>query len=235
MKAKDTIGIMQPYFFPYLGYYQLVSAVDKFIFYDDVSFIKQGWINRNNILLNSRKHLFTVPIKNISSYRTIKDTILHPVLFPQWKDKWTKTIEQAYHTAPFYKDISLLIRESIYGVKTIAELSKKSIINVSQYLDLSTEFIMSSDIYNNSSLNGEARILSICEIEKASIYINLTGGKKLYNKKKFGENGLDLRFLESELPKYKQFDSDFVPGLSMIDILMFNSSSEVIQMLEVIK
>ena len=90
---------------------------------------------------------------------------------------------------------------------------------------------MSSVVYNNAALKGQERILSICQMEKASTYINLIGGKTLYNKKIFGDNGLDLFFLESKLPEYKQFNKDFVPGLSIIDVMMFNDKITIRKML----
>lgn len=225
------LAIMQPYLFPYLGYYQLAYAVEKFVFYDDVNFIKKGWINRNNILVNKKKHLFTVPLQEISQHKKISEILLHPELFPIWEKKWKITLQQAYKKAPYFKNIFPLIEETLAAKTTISELAKSSIINVIDYLELNTEFILSSNIYDNKSLNGQDRILSICDKEKAKIYINPSGGKELYDKNLFKDKGIDLYFIESNLSTYKQFDNEFIAGLSIIDILMFNSKENINKLL----
>jgi len=227
------IAVMQPYIFPYIGYFQLVRAVDKFIFYDDVNFIKQGWINRNRILSNGEDLLFTIPLDNASSFKLINETLINDKLFPKWKQKFIRTIEQNYKKAPYYNEVSALVFD-IFRLETnsISEIAINSVVRVSAYLQLNTEFAISSKEYNNSSLDREARLIDLCQIENASHYINPIGGKGLYTKDVFAENGIELSFINSLYIKYNQFNEDFVPWLSIIDVLMFNSIDEVKAMLD---
>ncbi|KUF43407.1 hypothetical protein AS361_10835 [Myroides marinus] len=226
------IAIMQPYFLPYIGYFQLIKAVDKFVFYDDVNYIKQGWINRNNILLQGKASLFTIPLEKASSFTKINNVKLHPILFDNWKVKFLRSIEQNYRKAPYFSDVYQLIR-SILEVNSdrIGVLAKDSVITVSKYLQLETEFVYSSDFYMNNELSGKFRVISICAKENALVYINPIGGQELYNKEDFLSQGLDLYFIQSKKQIYQQFKEEFVPWLSIIDILMFNSVEEVQLML----
>jgi hypothetical protein len=224
------LAIMQPYLFPYIGYYQLINAVDKFVMYDDVTFIKQGWINRNNILLNNRKHLFLVPIKGISSFKKITETEVDYKF--DWIKKMQLTFEQAYKKAPYYKSIMPVI-ESVFLTKkeTISELAVESLIQVSNYLDLTTKFQSTSTIYNNQELKGKNRVIDICLKEKALQYINPIGGQELYQKEDFLKKHINLNFIKTNDITYQQYNNEFVPWLSIIDVLMFNSKEKVITML----
>ncbi|MDM1346169.1 WbqC family protein [Myroides marinus] len=227
------IAIMQPYFLPYIGYFQLIKAVDKFVFYDDVNYIKQGWINRNNILLQGKASLFTIPLEKASSFTKINNVKLHPILFDNWKVKFLRSIEQNYRKAPYFSDVYQLIC-SILEVNSdrIGVLAKDSVITVSKYLQLETEFVYSSDFYMNNELSGKFRVISICAKENALVYINPIGGQELYNKEDFLSQGLDLYFIQSKKQIYQQFKEEFVPWLSIIDILMFNSVEEIQLMLD---
>ena len=227
------IAIMQPYIFPYLGYFQLINAVDKFVFYDDVNYIKGGWINRNQILLNGNKNLFSIPLKNASSFQTISETLIHAELYLIWKKKFLKSLEQSYRKAPFFDDVYHLIQHVFeLDNKTITELCIESIKQVSTYLELKTVFETSSQQYaTTKGMEKAARLISICQLNCTDTYINPSGGKELYQKEYFKENGIDLFFIENQLPPYKQFNNDFVAGLSIIDVLMFNSKEEVKKML----
>lgn len=224
------IAVMQPYFLPYLGYFQLINAVDKFVFYDDVNFIKKGWINRNNFLLNGNPHLFTIPLKQASQNRKINTIQLS--IDEKWVKSFFKTLEQAYKNAPYYNNvIELLIK--IFDKKTlfISELAKLSIIETAQYLSIPTTFEFTSAIYNNVELKGSSRILDICRKENADTYINPIGGRELYDKKDFAETGIQLFFQKMKTVSYTQFEHDFVPSLSMLDVIMFNSPQQSLSLL----
>lgn len=230
-----TIAIMQPYIFPYIGYYQLISAVDKFIIYDDVNYIKQGWINRNKILINNKEQLFAVPLEGSSSFKLIKETGLSIKSYKTWEKKFFRSIEQSYRKAPNFKECFELI-EAVFSKSkdpdtTIAYLATVSIIEVFNYLGISNNIVLTSAIYNNEHLSGEERVIDICLKEKAKRYVNPEGGQHLYSQKKFGEKGLELNFIKPQLEEYNQFNMPFVKGLSIIDILMFNSKEKVNQML----
>lgn len=216
-------AIMQPYIFPYFGYYQLINAVDKFIVYDDVNFIKQGWINRNNIMVNNSSYLFTVPLENQSSFSKINEINVHDKLYHIWLNKFLKTVNQNYSKAPFFKEVyPLLAAVFRFDENNISSMSLKSLKIVSQYLGFSTKFEESSSKYNNQTLTSQERVLDICLIENADHYINLVGGLDLYSKKDFLEKGIILSFIKSQKVEYKQFNDKFLPNLSIIDMLMFN-------------
>ena len=216
---------MQPYFLPYIGYFQLINAVDKFVIYDDVNFIKGGWINRNNILINNRSSMFTVPLINASSFSKINDLKIHFDLYNLWKRKFIKSIHQSYKDAPYFTEIFDMI-ESVLAIEnnvTISFFATKALREIVNYLKINTEIVESSSRYNNNHLKSYDRVLDICFRENATSYINPIGGHSLYDKLIFEENGIKLNFLQSKNYIYKQFNDDFIPWLSIIDVLMFNS------------
>jgi WbqC-like protein family len=225
------LAIMQPYLFPYIGYFQLINAVDKFVAYDDVAFIKQGWINRNNILLNGNPFLFTIPAKNISSYSLIcKMEASYSI---DWKTNLLKTIKQCYGKAPYFNRIFQIIENTFVNEdQYVSQIAMRSIHEVARYLELQTEIKNSSASYLNNELSSQERILDICKKESASQYINPIGGRNLYSKDIFVVNGIQLNFIKSQPIQYKQFKHTFVPNLSIIDVLMFNSPEEVNIMLK---
>ena len=227
------VGIMQPYFFPYIGYFQLIASVNKFVIYDDVNFIKGGWINRNNILINKKSNLFTVPLAKASSNTLINDTKINLKFYNIWKVKFLRSLEHSYKRAPYFTEVYNLI-ENVLEINEndlISKLAVNSIKNVIDYLQLDTEICETSENYNNKIKSGQERVLDICRIEQASQYINPIGGTKLYSKNTFKENGIVLNFVKSKPIVYTQFDNDFSPWLSIIDVLMFNSVSEVNKMI----
>ena len=220
------LAIMQPYFFPYIGYFQLMNAVDKFVIYDDVNFINRGWVNRNRILVNSKEHMFTVPLKNASQNVLIKD---HELIEPEkWKNKFLKTLEHAYGKAPFFENVFSIVYKVINTKsKFIKDWHLKSFRLINKYLGIDTIIVESSSIYKNKILKGQNRILDICIKEKTDQYINPIGGKELYNSELFMNHGIKLNFLETEELNYNQFSSEFVPWLSMIDVMMFNTLDKI--------
>jgi len=222
------IAVMQPYLFPYIGYFQLIESVDKFVVYDDVTFIKQGWINRNNILLNGKAFLFTVPILNVSSFTLIKDTLISRK--QPWAEKLLKTLEQAYKKGPFYSTVAALVERGIKSdCETIGAMATESIRAVCQYLGIATEIITGSAHYANQHLSAQDRIIDICKQEKASQYHNPIGGQELYSKEDFAAEDIKLHFIKTPLMPYPQFKDPFVPWLSIIDVLMFNEPVAALQ------
>ena len=225
------VAIMQPYIFPYIGYFQLIQAVDKFIFYDDVNFIKKGWINRNQILINNQAHLITIPLNKASQNILIKDTLI------SYEEKWAKkllnNLEHNYKKAPYFNDAYSLIKQILEkNFNTISDFAINSIIEVSNYLEINTNFELSSEKYMDSIyLKKELRLIGICKKNNATDYINPIGGKEIYTKQDFMNKGLKLKFIEPQINEYTQFNSEFVGGLSIIDVLMFNSKEEIIVML----
>lgn len=220
------LAIMQPYFFPYIGYFQLISAVDKFIIYDDVNFINRGWINRNNILINGKASMINIPLSDASQNKLIKDIM--PITDSKWKITLLKTINQNYKKAPMFNQVFEMLQEIFQAETTsISAFNYNGIRSICEYLRINTTLIPSSEIYANSELKGQYRILDICKKENAYQYINPTGGMELYDRNIFSQEGISLNFLKSELPPYKQFTDDFTPALSIIDVLMFCGSDEI--------
>lgn len=227
------IAVMQPYLFPYIGYFQMIRAVDTFVFYDDVNFIKQGWINRNRILLNNKDFMFTVPLQKANSFCLIKDTLINEKFYGNWKIKFQRSINQNYKKAPYFDLVNELINAVLEkDYRTISDLAIKSTIAVSDYLELKTKFHISSQAYENRELERFDRLLDICKKENANHYINAIGGQALYKKEDFQSEGIELQFIKPLPIKYTQFDNEFVPWLSVIDVLMFNSVDEVNDMLK---
>jgi len=221
------VGIMQPYFFPYIGYWQLIHAVDTFVIYDDVHFIKQGYINRNSILMNNRKSTITLQLAGASSNKLINE-----VNVGNNSKKLIKSITQNYKKAPEYQRVFPLINSILENSeKELAKFLGNSIKKITEYLEIDINIIYSSDIEKDSTLKAQDKILDICQQLGASHYINAIGGQDLYSKEIFRAKELELDFIQSELIEYKQFKSEFVPYLSIIDIMMFNQITEINDML----
>lgn len=219
------LGIMQPYFFPYIGYWQLINAVDKYVVYDDVTYIKGGWISRNNILLNNSKHMLTLPLVSPSSFKKINEIDITKEI--KMKEKVIKTIKTAYLKAPYYKDIIPFIERLFDSNTNIATLNYNAILEINNYLEITTEVLLSSAIEKDNSLKGQDKVLHINKVLGADIYINAIGGKKLYSKDKFEEKNIKLFFLQTGDIKYKQYNDEFIPNLSIIDVLMFNDKKKI--------
>lgn len=221
-----VLAIMQPYFLPYIGYFQLLKAVDKFVVYDDVNFITRGYINRNNLLVNGNATLFTIPLKDASQNKLICEVSLSEDL--SWRKKLLKTVEQSYRKAPMFTSVFPLFETIVrHDADTIAALCRYSLSTVCSYLGITTEIVPSSVGYDNAALKRQERILDICRQEAATHYINPQGGAELYDSAVFASHNVRLSFLKAGLTPYTQFREPFVPGLSILDVLMFNDIPEV--------
>lgn len=220
------IAIMQPYFLPYIGYFQLINVVDEFIIYDDVNFINKGWINRNNILVNNKASLFTIPLKEASQNKLINE--IEIIQDGKWQNKLVKTIEQSYKKAPNFVDFFPIISEIInYSENNISKYIYNSLINICKYLEINTLILQSSAIFENENLKAQTRIIDICKQKQASQYINPIGGVELYQKNDFETENIKLNFLKTYPIQYQQFNNDFTPYLSIIDLIMFNEKSKI--------
>lgn len=220
------LAIMQPYFFPYLGYFQLIAAVDKFVFYDDVNFIKNGWINRNRLILAGATRYITVPLAGASPFLKINEIGVQAG--DGWRRKLAESLRHSYSKAPYFAPVNALFQEIVLSDQhMIGDLAKASVTAVCRYLGLETEFVLSSAIYDNASMGGADRVLDICVLEGASDYFNPPGGRELYSEQDFAARGVGLNFIQPRLEAYPQFAEPFQPGLSIIDVLMFNSPEQV--------
>ena len=218
---------MQPYFFPYIGYFQLVNAVDEFIIYDNIEFTKKGWINRNRILVNGKDAIISLPIKRDSDYLDVKDRFLSDSWEVERK-KMLNRIVESYRKAPYYKECYDLIEKCInYEERNLFKFILHSVQTIMKYLNIDTNLVVSSTISINHKLKSEEKVIAICKKRGAEIYINPFGGKELYNKEHFLKNNLKLQFQKSNNISYSQFNNEFKPLLSIIDVLMFNSKDEI--------
>jgi len=221
-----SIAIMQPYLFPYIGYFQLIEEVDQFVLYDDVNYKTQGWINRNKILINGAPKYFTIPCKDASQNKRINQ-IRHD-LIDKKRGKLLRKIKFSYSNAPFFDSIYPLVESVIrFNSEYIADLAIHSIKKTCSYLGISCSFKRSNECYGNVELGPADRLIDICKQEGTSNYVNPIGGQKLYDKAYFDNKGIHLYFLESAECTYEQFDNKFVPYLSIIDVMMFNSPEKI--------
>lgn len=213
------LAIMQPYFLPYIGYFQLIAAVDKFVVYDNIKYTKKGWINRNRMLVNGADTTFTLPLKNSSD----NSTIVEREISAEFNSKrLLNQFKAAYACAPHF-DNTYALMEKIVSCqeKNLFKYIHHSILVVCQHLNILTEIQISSEVGINHSLKGKDKVLALCKAVGAKNYINPIGGTELYAKDDFEKNGVRLQFIRSRPLEYMQLGAPFVPWLSIIDVLMF--------------
>ncbi len=222
------IAIMQPYFLPYIGYFQLINSVDEFIIYDNIQYTKKGWINRNKILLNGEGKYISIPLKKDSDFLQIRDRYLSS----SWeieKKKILNSIIESYRNAPNFESIITLIKSILeYDNKNLFEFIFHSIQRINFFLEIKTPIIKSSNILIDHDLKSENKVIELCKSRFASHYINPIGGLELYSREEFKNKGLELYFLKVNNFIYHQFKNEFVPFLSIIDVMMFNSKEKII-------
>lgn len=225
------VGIMQPYFFPYIGYWQLMNAVDIYVVYDDVNYINRGWINRNRILINGQSEYFNLPLLGASQNKLINEIDVNHD--DKLLGKSLKTIQNAYKKAPYF-DIVYPLIERILTCKyeKVSNYIFYSFEIICQYLNIDTRLILSSSLDKDNSLRGQDKILRICEILGCSTYYNAIGGKELYDNESFCAKGMEIKFLHTEPIIYRQFKNDFQHDLSIIDVMMFNDVEVIGKMLK---
>ncbi|QUE30985.1 WbqC family protein [Francisella philomiragia] len=222
------VAIMQPYFFPYIGYWQLISAVDTFVIYDEVTFIKQGYINRNNILVNGEKKYLTLETIGASSNTKIKE-----VRVGRNRKKLLRTLQNAYFKAPYFNTIMPMLESMINNPDDkLSTFLGNQILEICKYLDINTNIIYSSQLDFDNTRSAQDKVIDICTELHSTQYINAIGGSKLYNIDDFDIKNIKLNFIDTQIIEYKQFNNEFVPYLSIIDILMFNSKETIKKMLQ---
>lgn len=222
------VGIMQPYLFPYLGYFQLINAVDVFVIYDDVQYIKGGWINRNKIQLNKKGILFTFSVKKDSTTKMINQRYYSDSTFKLTKSKFLTTISLSYHKSPYFKEIFELLSDIFtFNTLNVAEFNANSLQILCNYIGIDTPFIISSHLKKNENLKSYDRVIEINKILESDEYINPIGGSELYSRAVFRENNIALHFIRMKDIQYSQFGEEFIPSLSIIDVLMFNSKEKI--------
>ena len=227
------IGIMQPYFFPYIGYWQLIDYVDTFVVYDNIQYTKKGWFNRNRYLLNSKSTLFSINLKHDYDLLNVNERVISP---EYKREKLIAKFENAYSKAPYKSSVLPIICEIVnHPDNNLFQYLYNSITGICKYLGIQTKIVISSEINIDHSLRSEEKVIAICKEMRANTYINSFGNIKLYSKKNFAQRNIDLKFIQPKNVEYKQFDNKFVPSLSIIDAMMFNSRERIINMLKQFK
>lgn len=223
-----SIGIMQPYFFPYIGYFHLMQEVNVFVIADDLNYIKNGYINRNSILLNNETFKITLQLNGASQNKLINE-----IEVGNNNSKLLETIRRAYKKAPYFNDVFPLIEDIMLNEeKNLARFLGDSLIKISNYLNIEVKILYSSEIDKDNSLTYDDRIIDICKRLDMNCYINAIGGKVLYSKDTFMKQNLELYFINSQISQYKQFNDNFIPNLSIIDLMMFNSKENLTKLLD---
>jgi len=226
------LAIMQPYFLPYLGYWQLINAVDQFIVYDKIQFTKKGWVHRNRFSQNGKDVLFTLALKKDSDYLDINQRYLSESN-TQNIEKIIRQLENSYRKAPHYYDAMQLIVDCLnYSDKNLFNYVYNSISMVNKYLGIETLITKSSDLIYNNNLKAQNKVIDICRACNAETYINLSGGIHLYNKNEFNENNINLRFIKMNDIEYNQFEYKFISNLSIVDLLMFLPKTNIVSLLD---
>ncbi|MDO6390229.1 WbqC family protein [Pontibacter sp. BT731] len=226
------VAIMQPYFLPYIGYFQLMNAVDTFVVYDNIEFSKKGWVQRNRYLQGGKDQLFSLPLKKDSDYLNIVDRCLGDVYISE-SEKLLRRLESSYRKAPYFSDAFPVIEKCVkHQDRNLFNFIFHSLKVIREYIDLDSELIVSSRIDIENGLKGEERVIATCKALGAKHYINAIGGIELYNKSRFLKEGIALSFIKSEQIIYQQFGDNFISNLSILDVMMFNDRETIKQFLK---
>ena len=171
-----------------------------------------------------QEQLFSLPLRKDSDSLDISSRKLAPVFN---RKKLLNQFKANYDKAKYFKEIyNLLERIILFEDDNLFGYIFNSIKILCQYLDINTNLVVSSEINSNHLLKGQERVLDICRILEAKIYINSLGGKDIYCPNDFSKKDLELFFLRPRLINYSQMSTKFIPWLSIIDVLMFNSKEE---------
>lgn len=225
------LAIMQPYFVPYIGYWQLMNAVDQYVVYDDVNYINRGWINRNRILMDGCIKYFNMPVLGASQNKLINEIdVNHDMVLVH---KNIRRLETAYRRAPYYSEAMPVLEQVLKCEgKKAGEYLIKTFEIICDYLGITTKLISSSSLEKDCSLKGKDKILSICSLLNATEYYNPIGGQELYSFQEFRDYGIELKFLKTDDIIYPQFTDEFHANLSIIDVMMFNSREQIWEFLK---
>lgn len=229
---SKRIAQMQPYVFPYLGYFQLIAGVDEFVMLDNLQYVKQSWINRNRILLNGKDWLITFPLRQGGHLERINEKVFSE-RFPEEMEKLLRVLYNAYAKAPCYKTVYPLLEEIIrHPDANLARYAENGIRKICAYLDIRTPIVIASDLDVDPTMEKQDRVIATTRTLSGDTYINPIGGIELYDFAYFHKNGIELKFHKIHDIHYRQFGDAFIPFLSIIDVLMFNDVADVRRLLD---
>lgn len=224
------VAIMQPYLLPYIGYFQLMSATDQFVVYDNIKYTKKGWINRNRISINGKDAFFTIPLKAGSDADNVVEKFVSESFNPT---KMLNKFHGAYQKSPFFDEtFSLLELVFTYKAENLFDFIFHSLKATARHLEMRDNFVVASSIPADHSLTAQDKVIDICTALGATQYINPEGGMSLYSRQVFAESAIELKFLRSKAFQYQQKHDAFLPNLSISDVLMFNSRQSVAEVIQ---
>lgn len=227
LPGERKVAIMQPYLFPYIGYFQLITAVDVFVLYDNIEYTKKGWINRNRLLQNGTDVLFSVPLKKAPDHWKVCERELADNFDA---GKLLRQFEGAYRRASQFQATFILLDTVLrYPERNLFGFLHHALLQTCQHLGITTEIQVSSSLPIDHSLKAQDKVLALCAATGVSTYLNAIGGQALYDHANFAQHLITLQFLRAKPFTYPQFEADFVPWLSIIDVLMFNPLEHIQQ------
>lgn len=231
------VGIMQPYFMPYIGYISLLKHCEIFILFDTVQFIRHGWIERNRMLKQNNNWLYIkVPLIKVNSQKTlIKECLIDNQ--QDWKLKILHQIKHYKNIAPNYNQVEKILMEIFEkDYDNIVSLNKASLEAISTYLGFKKKLQILSEMELNiiKPKAPDEWALNICkELNLPKIhYVNLIGGLNFFNRDKYTKENIEISFHKMNMHCYNQQRDYFESGLSILDLLMFNSVEEINKMLD---
>lgn len=230
------IGIMQPYFFPYIGYFSLIKNTDKFILFDPVQFIRHGWIERNRVLKPQLGWQYiAVPLVKHELSTAIKDVRINNS--EDWKNRLLAQLQHYKKKSPFYKQTIEVVQKGLdIETDSIVQLNYLTLKAVCDYLEIPFD----CEIFSEMNLEIEQVnapdewALNICKALGYKEYWNPPGGMEFFDPKKYEEAGIDLKFQKVNVQPYPQRrgPENIETGLSIIDVMMFNSPEVIKDMLD---
>ena len=225
------LAIMQPYFMPYIGYFQTMAAVDTYVVYDDVQYIKGGWVSHNNIIIGGEKKMFTIILKGASPNKLFNEVEIGDDF-----KKFERMLQSAYAKAPYFSEVMPLLHAIFtYDEKSLGKFLLHSYQVLLDYWEIGTKLVLSSELEKECTLKGQDKVLNICKNLQATEYYNAIGGQDLYDKQIFAQHGIELSFVQTQVVSYPQFAPEFIPNLSIIDVLMHNGKAGTKQLLNAYK
>lgn len=217
---------MQPYFLPYIGYWQLIAAADSFVVYDNIKYTKKGWMNRNRFLRHGVWDTFSLPLRKDSDFLNVNQRFLADSFD---REDLLNRFREAYRKAPEFCSVMPLLEGIIRNPSSnLFDYIFASIQSVCGFLGIRTPLVVSSFIDCDHSLKAAERVQAICKALGADAYVNPLGGMELYSRENFASHGIDLKFLKALPFEYPQSGNQFVPWLSILDVLMFNSKELIV-------
>ncbi|MBT8765796.1 WbqC family protein [Metapseudomonas boanensis] len=229
---SKTIAMMQPYLFPYLGYFQLIAASDLFVLGDDLQYVKGSWVNRNRILVNGEPKFITFPLKKDCHTLNINQRYLSGDIQGELS-RIIRMITLSYSRAPFFSEVLPWLEQVMrFPQINLARYAENAIRETCAYLHITTPILRSSDLHLPPPVDHQDRVIQTMEVLGGNSYINPIGGLGLYSPDYFMSRGIKLNFHRIDEIEYKQLTKPFVANLSIIDLLMFNGVDQIQNMLK---